>query len=344
MRAVFRPIAGLSILGVILACGGGPPAGGDASPPATAPTSAAARPTGGSATEPATEDETAGDGAASGPVVQLHPTLLGDRRYPDESPYPAWKAFDGKLGSTWVVGEAPLLIYVPEGRVSRLELVPGFALDARRWAKNRRPTKIRVRQHANAPRRESAPGPWQTFELSPPDTLPEDPWVSLDLEPLDAPTAVVEVQVLDATPAPPGGDDDICISEVRVFGTPAEAQQPKGAWLYSSTYPWVDPIRDFSDHLDATFDRVDLVDCDATHDGTGGGNVLQWDGTCERVDGGIHLKGRRLSPCFGQTERSPYMEWCDPEEFEPFDRVLPMVEVGPCFALIEGHPFRREGC
>lgn len=291
-----------------------------------------------STTEPPTAEPEEGEvEPAAADLVQLEVVSAVDETGVLAGAYAPWKAVDGKQGSTWVVKDSALSVFVVEGQVQRLDLVPGFALDARRWAKNRRPTKIKVRRVYSGGGRKREAEPWATFELAPPAELPSDPWVSVDLGPQTLKTANrVDIEVLEATPKPPGGDDDICISEVRLFGSRESAPQIGGPWVYGPEM--------YTDRLAADFDMIDLEKCDISHDGTGGGPPAEWRGTCERVEGGVHLKGQRVSACFGRPELSEEMDFCDPEEAVDVDRVVPIHEVGPCMAVIDGHPFTRRGC
>lgn len=329
MRRLVLPLVSAAALALVLACGGlgtttdAPPA------------------------PPAPPSETASDGKtdarrppaevldASGDTV-LEPVFVGtSRTWPSDGGYPAWKAFDGEVGSTWVAEvEESLHIALPRSSVpGTLELIPGFAVDARRWAKNRRPTRLRLRYRY----RDGTTSPWQEHEVASAAALTDDPWATLDLSPPEDFPEGLEIQVTQATPTPPGGDDDICISEIRVRGDLHA--------IPTFTGPWVIPdrLQALDTRETSPFTEADFEGCAFEQD-TGGTMAPTFDVTCTPVEGGYRLVGEARTMCaVDDGETLPPL--CGEREAPvPVDRVVTVEVVSPCMAVIDGHPFTRTGC
>lgn len=269
-----------------------------------------------------------------GDLEVLRPWFVGSLE-PETGPYVGWKAADLNPKTTWVVGDQSLHLAFAPARPVTLELIPGFALDARRWAKNRRPTRIRVRYSKHRKGLVPEIGPWHELDVEPPETLGDDPWVRLELPAPSVPIEGLELEVLDATPKAPGGDDDVCISEVRVVGSLIQPVSETGNIIHAGH----DAAR--RDRLEAPFGTLDLDACDFEPPGTGGMYTLEFHGDCSRDAEGLHFRGENRSICYGQEE---YPVFCDPTEREDYNRDYPVVEIAPCRFLIDDHPYTRQGC
>ena len=343
MPRALLPIVVVSLLAA-LACGGlgAEPPSGTAPPPSSATPSS-----GGGAGVPSAGSAVGSDpggvalAVASAPGTAhdhvLLPIFAGTSDdYKNDNPYPAWQAFDDDVRTTWVATENESLhIALQKGAMpGALELVPGFAVDQRRWDKNRHPARVRVRYHYA----EEGESPWEEHEVTVPVTLEKDPWVRIELKPPTAPVKSVELRVVASTERPPDGDDDICISELRIRGDLRASPTNRGPHRFAS--------HDAADegYLEAPFSKADLEKCTFEHEYTGGFEVPTWEVTCEPVPEGVRIRGEIVTPCTVRGD-GPVPPMCGGgEPPTPVDRVVKIAHVNACFAIIDGFPYTREGC
>ncbi len=261
-------------------------------------------------------------------VVLMSPVAVGVAGAPAEYPvpesakYPLVQALDGDFMSAWVVptGSTAWFEFAAAVELSAIEIVPGYAKNAKTWSENRRPTRLRYRLLTEASSADSEQVSWVEAEIPSRTFDASHTPVSIDVPSGARAVRMIELEFIaseDGTKS-----KDVCVSEVAFRGKGA-AGAPSGPWQL------LDPTLRKDGALTAGPSDSDWfsIDPEACKLRFGRGPK-----TIELEEGAVCLREGDHLVMRGQFEGGAWEQsfgWRD---------------ISPCLALVDGYLLHRPGC
>ena len=253
-------------------------------------------------------------------ITEIFPTAIALTSHnqialalPDDiwnTPYPLYHAIDHSSSTTWVANDQRACFEFHGAVISKLSIIPGYSKNESVWKANQKVQKFRIRFLNKQDDGKIMPGKWQEFAI-------DVDGLSFDRDHLekgyilknDNMISALEFEVLEATEKSQYGD--ICISEIRFWGTYDKAPQTSDDWHYMYSMIGDEPA---GNRLAADFDTLNFVSHEFVHEGTGG-ETLNFDGVYTATQNDCIFDGHIVNP---YAEKRPYKKRVKIQRINPF--------------------------